>query len=556
MEKCIEHYEKMAQKIFSSKGTQSEVLFDAKVLEECVKEAIIETGLPEDEPLADIGGCKTFVVATATMSNGAEPFLLRTYKCDSEIPSPFPCKIWEAARATSAAPSFFEPVSIATPDYGTTTFGEKTDLQDQKLTSGSAMKKLSPKADQHDVGQSQEYSDGGLTANNPAFQALMELGSIWGSSGSGITRRLACLVSIGTGIETAPKLTRGKDWGDRILRMFSPHQALRLATAKYCVDIALSCEKTHGQVLGGLRTLGYQNRYFRLNVPSIGEIPMFDWKAMTRMKELTEDHIRADKVFKEAEERLGKIIHDPDYQRDEELNKMYDLHGVIPTKEPTFVSSLVLPALQDPQYRGNAPGAIFGGSGTREEPGRKDLSENGATQNGAHQKMPAAADQAKPAAASALTKKPTYPWTWPARNNYVSTIQSVIFYHYDRKTKSNWNHVDDKRKDHSVLGDRRDEGESAVAVLELKSRCSFVSSKFVDKWKMKTHELPATMKNTHVRINEAEARCEKFVWLTFRCSGFGMQTQRQWFRVLESNEVEIVFGSNIFIQGSVFPGSE
>ena len=543
----------MAQKIFSSKAKQSEVLFDAKVLEECVKHAIIEAGLPEDEPLADIGGCKTFVVATATMSNSAEPFLLRTYKCDSEIPSPFPCKIWEAARATSAAPSFFEPMCIATPDYGTTIFGEKTDLQDQKSTSESGMNKPSPKADQHDATQPQEYSDGGLTANNPAFQALMELGSIWGSSGSGIRRRLACLVSIGTGIETAPKLNRGKDLADRVLRMFSPYQALRLATAKYCVDIALSCEKTHGQVLGGLKTLGYQDRYFRLNVPSIGGIPMFDWKAMTRMKELTEDHTRVDKKFKEAEERLGKIIHDPDYQRDEELNKIYDLHGVIPTKEPTFISSLVFPA--DPLDQENARGNPSR-SGTGEDPGSKDSIGNGATQNGAHQKMPAAADQAKPAGAHASTSKPTYPWTWPARNNQVSTIQSIIFYHYDKKTKSNWNHFGDKRKDQSFLGDRRDEGESAVAVLELKSRCSFVSSKFVDKWKLKTHELPVTMKNTLVRINEAEARCEKFVWLTFRCSGFGMQTQRQWFRVLESNEVEVVFGSNILIQGSIFPENE
>ena len=446
----------MALKIFSSKAKQSEVLFDAKVLKECVTHAIIEAGLPEDEPLADIGGCKTFVVATATMGNGAEPFLLRTYRCDSEIPSPFPCKIWEAARATSAAPSFFEPISIAMPDYGTTTFGEKTDLQDQNSTSGSGMNRPPPQADQHDNTQSQEYSDGGLTANNPAFQALMELGSIWGSSGSGIR---SCLVSIGTGIETAPKLNRGKDWVDRVLRMFSPHQALRLATAKYCVDIALSCEKTHGQVLGGLKTLGYQNRYFRLNVPNIGEIPMFDWNAMTRMKELTKNHIQFDKIFKEAEERLGKIIHDPDYQRDEELNKIYDLHGVIPTKEPTFMSSLVLPVLQDPQGQGNPQRANLSRSGTREESGLKDPIESGVTQNGAHQKTPVAADQAKKAAAPFLTIKPTYPWTWPARNNHVSTIQSVIFYHYDKKTKSNWNHVGDKRKDQSVLGDRRDEGE-------------------------------------------------------------------------------------------------
>jgi hypothetical protein len=46
-------------------------------------------------------------------------------------------------------------------------------------------------------------------------------------------------------------------------------------------------------------------------------------------------------------------------------------------------------------------------------------------------------------------------------------------------------------------------------------------------------------------INDRKVVSNSFVWLTFRCNGFGMKTQRQWFRMLESDDFEILFGSEI-----------
>ena len=65
------------------------------------------------------------------------------------------CKIWEAARATSAASKFFDPIYIGM----------------------------------------QTYVDGATGHNNPVEEVLKEAKSIWGDLGA----RLQCLVSIGTG---------------------------------------------------------------------------------------------------------------------------------------------------------------------------------------------------------------------------------------------------------------------------------------------------------------------------------------------------------------------
>jgi patatin-like phospholipase/acyl hydrolase len=51
----------------------------------------------------------SFVVAKLASSLDANrPILFRTY----EHPSNVECKIWEAARATTATPTFFEPIEI------------------------------------------------------------------------------------------------------------------------------------------------------------------------------------------------------------------------------------------------------------------------------------------------------------------------------------------------------------------------------------------------------------------------------------------------------------
>ncbi len=52
---------------------------------------------------------RSFVCAYESKALGGSPVLLRTYQTGS---APVSCSIWEAARATSAAPAFFPPIKF------------------------------------------------------------------------------------------------------------------------------------------------------------------------------------------------------------------------------------------------------------------------------------------------------------------------------------------------------------------------------------------------------------------------------------------------------------
>jgi len=76
-----------------------------------------------------------------------------------------PIKIWQAARATSAAPGFFPPITIGMWDY----------------------------------------VDGALGANNPSNEILDAAASIW--AGGEIEDQIECFVSIGFGIQIGSKIS-------------------------------------------------------------------------------------------------------------------------------------------------------------------------------------------------------------------------------------------------------------------------------------------------------------------------------------------------------------
>ena len=100
-------------------------------------------------------GTKTFVVATKAVHADGVPTVFRSYKGNGVRPSR--CKIWQAARATSAAPSYFREMFIDDPPPG------------------------------------MDFMDGGLLHNNPSSIALQEARCIWP------TIKHFGLVSIGTG---------------------------------------------------------------------------------------------------------------------------------------------------------------------------------------------------------------------------------------------------------------------------------------------------------------------------------------------------------------------
>jgi len=134
------------------------------------------------------------------------PVLFRTYESREPHSN---CKIWEAARATSAAPTFFKSIEI---------------------------------------GQAQPYIDGGLGRNNPSRAVLDEAKRLFGA------RHIGCLVSIGTG--HAETIGIKKSRGFRRIMPTDIFDTLKAITA--------DCEATHENMLGLFEKL--PTTYFRLNV--------------------------------------------------------------------------------------------------------------------------------------------------------------------------------------------------------------------------------------------------------------------------------------------------
>jgi predicted acylesterase/phospholipase RssA len=106
--------------------------------------------------------CRTFVVAKMAGNITATPAIFRSYVVEGEPRTR--CTIWQAARATTAAPTFFAPMPIDNP--------RPTII----------------------------YIDGGLGNNNPSRLALAESRRIWGAEAK------VCLVSIGTGQRPATSI--------------------------------------------------------------------------------------------------------------------------------------------------------------------------------------------------------------------------------------------------------------------------------------------------------------------------------------------------------------
>ena len=78
------------------------------ILEKEIRKVIQGQNLDADALLSHPDGtCKTFVVATRVRTAGS-PVLMQTYD-NFPLSESFEATVWQAARATSAAPTFFRP---------------------------------------------------------------------------------------------------------------------------------------------------------------------------------------------------------------------------------------------------------------------------------------------------------------------------------------------------------------------------------------------------------------------------------------------------------------
>ncbi len=148
------------------------------------------------------------------------------------------CPIWQACRATSAAPTFFPPMEIGNPPV--------------------------------------TYVDGGMGYNNPIRALIQETSHMWRPS----ERKIGCIVSIGTGVLTS------RDIGRTIPPLFKKLAEMATDTEKVARDIDKEMKDKYGDE---------QKVYFRFNVQhGLEQVGLEEWREMDRTKVATQEYLRSD----------------------------------------------------------------------------------------------------------------------------------------------------------------------------------------------------------------------------------------------------------------------
>ncbi|KAK3995228.1 acyl transferase/acyl hydrolase/lysophospholipase [Cladorrhinum sp. PSN332] len=139
--------------------------WDPNVLERVIKQLVREQTHQDPEQVLlmdEQNPCKVFVMAVSEdHANNRAPVVFRSYMNPLEVPTLPGIKLWEAARATSAAPFYFPPMKI----------------------------------------DNYSFVDGGLHANNPLGWLWNEVLSVFGPA-----RPTSCFLSLGTGVDAAKSI--------------------------------------------------------------------------------------------------------------------------------------------------------------------------------------------------------------------------------------------------------------------------------------------------------------------------------------------------------------
>jgi patatin-like phospholipase/acyl hydrolase len=258
--------------------------FDYQKLEQSMRDMIKDTLNDPDAKLEELrpeaNHVPVFVVATKGLHADNNPTLFRSYRCRGYNANK--CFIWEAARATSAAPTLFKPITIKVPPPDTT------------------------------------FVDGGLTYNNPGELALQEARRIWSDSAD------YCLVSIGTGrlgavevITTADSQSSASSWWKslpgvkNISNTMDGTKAIK-DIARACVSLATNSEPAHQRLLSQAYVQDSSKRflYHRFNVErDMQDIGLAEWARWEEMAAHTAAYMEAGEgVFKRdrcVEDLLG-----------------------------------------------------------------------------------------------------------------------------------------------------------------------------------------------------------------------------------------------------------
>ncbi|RBA22458.1 hypothetical protein FPRO05_00805 [Fusarium proliferatum] len=216
VDECISAYNDLIKVVFNDKARvhqskfsllgQTQARFDSGGLKAAIEKTLKDRGLSSTDSMVDSRkpDCKVFVCATSKLDAAVCRF--RSYNSHKSSVSATIC---QAARATSAATTFFNPVSI----------------------------------------EGMKFVDGALGANNPVDQVEEEAMEIWCPSTGNLQPLVKCFISIGTGRLPAYNID------DRVDKFIG-------ALAKMATD----AEKIAEASIKRWRQHFEQGRYFRFNV--------------------------------------------------------------------------------------------------------------------------------------------------------------------------------------------------------------------------------------------------------------------------------------------------
>jgi hypothetical protein len=202
--------------------------------------------------------------------SGERVYLFRTYSQDNPLAkNPGPAhthKVWEVARATSAAPTFFQPIRLNNKDY----------------------------------------SDGGVGNNNPAQLMLDEV--IYKAGEESLSAALGVLVSIGAGQKPTKRLRVKKKYpGLSSLKIVK--EASRIL--RHLKDTSTDVEAIHKHVSDRCKDNKFNHYYRWTGGPEVGGLAMDEWLPKQHGKtpptaEFIEKHVKAYMAQDEQQDALMK----------------------------------------------------------------------------------------------------------------------------------------------------------------------------------------------------------------------------------------------------------
>lgn len=261
VDECISAYADLSDEVFQKKHHRVNIRaggiqgrFDSSALERAFKEIIVSRGFDEDELLFDNhdGACKVFVCATNKRTT--EIVHLTSYRRSRGGEDRLRAiKIWQAARATSAASSFFDPISINLGTY------------------------------------KEDFLDGATGANNPVYELWNEAKDTWDPEP--ILSNLKSFISIGTGVPSVEPFRTGLlEIGETLVRISTQTE-----------QTAESFQRSHSE-------LDDSDRYFRFNVRNgLEHIALEDSSQRGDIMTLTERYVQSQDVFK-LMKRCGRCL--------------------------------------------------------------------------------------------------------------------------------------------------------------------------------------------------------------------------------------------------------